>query len=216
MIVKNAIVERNCRGNVMKIRRSTCYSALLTVLVIVLAFSVAAGNDLTRLSAQDDTPTATDSLAATAVPTDDSVAIDATTNATAEATAQVDDSMLTLTAIVISDSGEPTETPGYQTDIVKTGMPHFLDFNAVWCQPCNVMRPYVSRLKRKYEGQITFDSFDVDQETSADVMAHYYPIGTIIPYMLLLDKNLKVVKRLDGLITENDLDAELQSLIEPQ
>jgi len=121
--------------------------------------------------------------------------------------------VLTLTSIVLPTSIMPTETPGYQTAIAKDGLPHFVDFNAAWCQPCNEMRPSIARLKVKYAGQITFDSFDIDHEESYDVMARYYPIGTIIPYMLLLDKNLKIVKRLDAYMTEQELDTQFTNLL---
>jgi thiol-disulfide isomerase/thioredoxin len=106
-----------------------------------------------------------------------------------------------------------TQASIYQTKIVKSGLPHFVDFNAVWCDPCNRMRPSIAHLKVKYAGKLIFDSFDIDHEESYDVMTLYYPIGTIIPYMLLLDKNLKIVKRLDAYMTQQELDDEFSSFL---
>ena len=164
----------------------------LTLVIIVALISIESGFH-THASGYRDLGT----LAPTDISTD---IMDATLAAT-----------MAETTVATTAANPPKFT--YQTKIEKNGLPHFVDFNAVWCDPCNRMRPYIAHLKVKYAGKITFDSFDVDHDESYDVMARYYPIGTIIPYMLLLDKNLKIVKKLDAYMTEQQLDDEFTKLL---
>ena len=200
----------------MRVHKPILYGLIVLLFVAMLYTSGTTSVAPLRADSATDTATPTEITgtdAATWVATDSLSGDLATPDTSLGGTANA--LLFTLTSVAPPKSSLPTVTPGYQTAIVKDGLPHFIDFNAVWCAPCNAMRPSIMKLKIKYAGKITFDSFDIDQDASFNVMAAWYPIGTIIPYMVLTDKNLKIVKRLDAEFTQADLDNELSQLLDP-
>jgi thioredoxin 1 len=132
---------------------------------------------------------------------------------TEEPPGDVAEPLLTLTALNEIANNQPTPTDG-PSEIIMDGKPHFVDFNAWWCSPCNQMRPSVLRMKDKYGEWITFDDINVDNRASAGLNRKYRV--EFIPLMVLLDKNGKEVKRLEGYQTEQDLDDALAGLLESQ
>ena len=133
-----------------------------------------------------------------------------TRTATDEATSDIPDFFLTLTAMEPTYSSQPTATPGI-SKLAKTGKPHFVDFNAYWCVPCNEMRPFLADLEKKYEDQITFDDVNVDSPESQG-LANKYKVQ-YIPLMVLLDSNLKIVARLEGYQDANQVETALKDLL---
>ena len=132
---------------------------------------------------------------------------------TEEAAGDIAEPLLTLTALNAVANNQPTPTDG-PSEIVMDGKPHFVDFNAWWCAPCNEMRPSVLKMEDKYGEWITFDDINVDNRASAGLNRKYRV--DFIPLMVLLDKNLKEVKRLEGFQTEQELDDALAGLVEKQ
>src|SRR5262249_31715153 len=130
--------------------------------------------------------------------------------ATSEPAGDVPDFFLTLTAVEPTYSAQPTATPGI-SKLLKTGKPHFVDFNAYWCVPCNQMRPFLADLEKKYDDEITFDDVNVDSPESQG-LANKYRVE-FIPYMVLLDKNLKIVTTLEGFHDANEVEAALKDLL---
>jgi thioredoxin 1 len=130
-----------------------------------------------------------------------------------EEAGDVAEPLLTLTALNEIANNQPTPTDG-PSEIVMDGKPHFVDFNAWWCAPCNQMRPSVLRMKDKYGEWITFDDINVDNRASAGLNRKYRV--AFIPLMVLLDKNGREVKRLEGYQTEQELDDSLAGLLESQ
>ncbi len=126
---------------------------------------------------------------------------------------EIAEPLLTLTALSDIANNQPTPTDG-PSEIVVDGKPHFVDFNAWWCDPCNKMRPSVARMKDKYGEWVTFDDINVDNRASAGLNRKYR--ADFIPLMVLLDKDGNEVKRLEGYQTEQELDDALASLIENQ
>ena len=118
--------------------------------------------------------------------------------------------LLTLTALSGTAFSQPTPTDG-PSAITKDGKPHFVDFNAFWCSPCNQMRPDVAAMEEKYGDRVTFDDINTDNRASGK-LANKYRVQ-YIPLIVLLDKDLKVVDRLDGYHTRDELDAALASLV---
>ena len=48
--------------------------------------------------------------------------------------------------------------------------PVFVDFWAVWCQPCRAMEPVVERLAAKYGDRVVFGKLNVDEEDRKSVV----------------------------------------------
>lgn len=122
--------------------------------------------------------------------------------------------MLTLTAFNAQILGtfehRPTPTAG-PSAIVLNGKPHFVEFNATWCAPCQQMKPSVAAMKAKYGDQITFWSIDIDNIGSTRLV-HQYQVQ-FIPLSVLLDKDGRTVTMLEGYQEEQQLDTALQALL---
>lgn len=104
----------------------------------------------------------------------------------------------------------PTETPG-PSAISLTGKPHFVEFYADWCGPCREMRPALKKMKEKYGETVTFWDIDVDN-IGSDALSQKYRVQ-FIPYMVLLDKEGKTFRILEGYQTQKELDAALSALL---
>lgn len=118
--------------------------------------------------------------------------------------------MLTLTAFAGEAFNGPTPTDG-PSKITLDGKPHFVDFNAWWCSPCNQMRPSIVDMKAKYGDKVTFDEFNVDNRAS-EAMTQKYQVE-FIPLTVLLDKDGKVFLRLEGYQSKQELDDALARLV---
>ncbi len=72
----------------------------------------------------------------------------------------------------------------WQTDVVNSDMPVFVDFWAEWCGPCRMVSPVMEELASDYEGKIKFVKVNVDE---AKDLANQYNVFSI-PTMILLNK----------------------------
>lgn len=77
-----------------------------------------------------------------------------------------------------------------------------VDFNAVWCGPCKVLKPIVKRLEKKHASKMELLAIDVDQNP---LLSNEMNISGIP--LLILYKNGKEVWRNLGLIQESELEA---------
>jgi thioredoxin 1 len=121
--------------------------------------------------------------------------------------------LLTLTALSDVALNQPTPTDG-PSEILLDSKPHFVDFNAWWCSPCNQMRPSVVNMREKYGDQVTFDDINVDNRASAKLLRKYKV--EFIPLVVLLDKDGNTFQRLEGYQSEQDLDDALDALVAAQ
>ena len=72
----------------------------------------------------------------------------------------------------------------WETDVVNSDVPVFVDFWAEWCGPCRMVSPVVDELANDYEGRVKFVKVNVDQ---ANELASKYNVFSI-PTLLLLKK----------------------------
>jgi len=76
-----------------------------------------------------------------------------------------------------------------------------VDFNAVWCGPCKILKPIVEKVEKKHSDKVELLAIDVDKNnTLADAM-HISSIPLLILY-----KNGKEAWRQLGLIEEKELE----------
>ena len=80
-----------------------------------------------------------------------------------------------------------------------------VDFNAVWCGPCKVLKPTVLILVKKYSAQVSLLDIDVDQN---NIVANTMNVNAIP--LLILYKQGKEVWRNMGVVAEDDLEAKLK------
>ncbi|MEE8186694.1 MAG: thioredoxin [Nitrososphaerales archaeon] len=82
----------------------------------------------------------------------------------------------------------------FESDVLKSDLPVFVDFYADWCGPCRAVAPVVERLAEEYDGRVKFVKVNVDE---AQAVAGGYGV-TSIP-------TLKVFK--DGKVAGNMVGA---------
>jgi thioredoxin 1 len=87
--------------------------------------------------------------------------------------------------------------------------PVLLDFFAEWCGPCKRQGPILEELKRKMGETIEIRKVDVDQNME---LANKYGIR-VVP-TLIIEKDGKVVRTLEGVTGTDALASMLKPLVE--
>ena len=72
----------------------------------------------------------------------------------------------------------------WETNVISSEKPVFVDFWAEWCGPCRMVGPVVEELAVDYDGKVNFVKVNVDQ---AGEIASKYNIFSI-PTLILLNK----------------------------
>jgi thioredoxin 1 len=114
----------------------------------------------------------------------------------------------------------PLKTPGSAAQIidssqqiaeiiVKSKIPVFVDFWAVWCGPCKLLNPIVAELEKEYRGKVLFLKINVDIHKS---ISNYFQVNAIPAVFILKDKT--VLKMFPGLQMKETYTAALNDVIE--
>lgn len=72
----------------------------------------------------------------------------------------------------------------FQTEVLESELPVFVDFWAVWCGPCRQIAPVFAELGAEYAGKIKFVKVNVDEVTES---VGRYGIMSIPTLMLFKD-----------------------------
>ena len=81
----------------------------------------------------------------------------------------------------------------WETDVINSDIPVFVDFWAEWCGPCRMVGPVVEELANDYDGKVKFVKVNVDE---ANELASKYNVFSI-PTLVIL-KNGEVVSQQVG------------------
>lgn len=128
-----------------------------------------------------------------------------------------------------------TDNNGKKTEVLDARFKkHLVVFWASWCGPCRQEIPSLKKMYSKYKNNIEFVSISMDTNNSLwqkalekegmswkqfvvnEKSKEYEPIEILfqvsnsIPYIALLDNDMKVLKSHVGLMNENDLDSFIQ------
>ena len=77
-----------------------------------------------------------------------------------------------------------TDEKTWETNVINSEKPVFVDFWAEWCGPCRMVGPVVEELAGDYDGKVNFVKVNVDQ---AGELASKYNVFSI-PTLILLHK----------------------------
>jgi thioredoxin 1 len=92
----------------------------------------------------------------------------------------------------MSQAAEVTDSQ-WDTAVLASDTPVFVDFWAEWCAPCRAMGPYVDKLAQEFNGRVKV--LKINTQDNPDVPSRYGI--TAIPTFLLLKKG-EVVKQMVG------------------
>ena len=89
------------------------------------------------------------------------------------------------------------------------GKPVLIDFYADWCGPCRLQSPIIEELARRMGDQVEVKKINVDDNME---MANKYRIY-VVP-TLIIEKDGKEIKRIEGLTDAASLEAIMKPLVE--
>ena len=87
--------------------------------------------------------------------------------------------------------------------------PVLMDFFADWCGPCRRQGPILEELKKKMGDSIEIKKIDVDQAMD---LANKYGIR-VVP-TLVIEKDGKIIRQLEGVTGTETLEGILRQLVE--
>jgi thioredoxin 1 len=99
-----------------------------------------------------------------------------------------------------------TTDESFESDVLQSETPVLVDFFAVWCAPCKVVKPVLEELAHEYHGVLKMYALDID--ISEATPARYGVRG--IPTLLLF-KGGEVVGTKIGAITKAQMTAFIDS-----
>jgi len=89
-----------------------------------------------------------------------------------------------------------------ESTVLQARTPVVLDFYQATCPPCRALEPRLERVAGRYRGRLPVYRVDIDVDMA---VAERFRVMSI-PTLLIL-RNGEEVERLDGLITEADVEA---------
>lgn len=90
-------------------------------------------------------------------------------------------------------------TATFENEVLKSGKPVLVDFNADWCGPCQMLKPTIEQLSDERD-DVKFVSVNIDEN---DDLAYDYNISSIP--CLVLFKDGAEVKRSVGLKPKSEI-----------
>ncbi len=104
-----------------------------------------------------------------------------------------------------------SDTKTWETDVMNSSIPVFVDFWAEWCGPCRMVGPVVEELSGDFDGKVKFVKVNVDE---ANELASKYNVFSI-PTLLILNKGQVIAQQVGAASKEtykNMIDKAIESL----
>ncbi len=80
-----------------------------------------------------------------------------------------------------------------------------LKFSSTWCAPCKAMQPIFDKVSKNEEFKdIEFCSYDIENDDDGVELVEKYNIRNI-PSIVIVDGNNNTMKKIIGLVQENEL-----------
>ena len=93
----------------------------------------------------------------------------------------------------------------FDTEVLQSDLPVFVDFYADWCGPCKMMSPVIDKMADEFAGRIKVGKVNVDE--NGDLAVKYGIMS--IPNMVFF-KNGEVVDRIVGAIPKPQMQARFE------
>ena len=89
------------------------------------------------------------------------------------------------------------------------GKPVLIDFYADWCGPCRIQTPIIEELARRMGDQVEVKKINVDDNMELANKYRIYVVPTLI-----IEKDTKEIRRIEGLTDISSLEAIMKPLVE--
>ena len=87
-----------------------------------------------------------------------------------------------------------TSTEHYNQEVAKAGsLPILIDFAAVWCPPCQMIKPIYEQFAGQYNGKMVFLKIDVDDQAE---LSQQFGIECMPTFIVVKDG--KAVDKMEG------------------
>jgi thioredoxin 1 len=106
----------------------------------------------------------------------------------------------------MSDKVHNISDANFDSEVLKSETPVFVDFWATWCPPCKIVGPIVEEIAEEMEGKVKVCKVNVDENQQT---AQSYGIKAIPTLMLF--KNGSAVKTLVGAHPKEEIKKEIES-----
>jgi thioredoxin 1 len=87
--------------------------------------------------------------------------------------------------------------------------PVLMDFFAVWCGPCKMQTPILEELKKRMGDTVEIRKIDVDQNMDLAIKYRIRVVPTLV-----IEKDGKVVRQLEGVTGTDELEMMLKPLVD--
>jgi len=77
------------------------------------------------------------------------------------------------------ENAKPVNTKSWQTEVMDSQIPVFVDFWAEWCGPCRMVSPVVEELSSEYPGKVKFVKVNVDESGELASKYNVFSIPTL-------------------------------------
>jgi thioredoxin 1 len=96
--------------------------------------------------------------------------------------------------------------------VATTNRPQVIKFTSNMCGECKRVEPVVQKVMTKYQDTVQFVVIpvQVNNRYNREMISRYNV--TLVPTIILLDKNQKTVKRIEGYIDEKTLDSYIGNI----
>lgn len=92
------------------------------------------------------------------------------------------------------------------------GLPTLMTFTSTMCLDCRKMKAIINEIENDYKGKINFVSVNAtDKNNSVKGLVKKYSV-VLVPTMIFINKEQTEVKRIEGAITKEELQKELEAL----
>jgi thioredoxin 1 len=113
--------------------------------------------------------------------------------------------------LIIMAITEIDDPKSWETDVLSSDKPVFVDFWAQWCGPCRMVGPVVEELAGDYDGKVNFVKVNVD---NAQEIAQKYNVFSI-PTLLLLNRGEIIAQQVGAgskEVYQNMIDRALEKI----